>query len=326
LAKQFVYNPDTLSYEALHIPLRVYAGRFLLVLAAGMVLSTAAIYAFSYFFETPRTVLMRKENEELLFNLDLLLHDLNQTNDALNNLAQRDDKVYRAIFGADPVPLAVRESGMGISGSHEQLLANPSTVQLAEALMLVNKTTKKAYIQSISFDEIAEYAQEKEQMMLCIPYISPVNISDSRVIVKTSSYGWRSDPFYHTRTFHKGLDFGCPVGTPIYATGNGKVESAGFNLGGFGNMALIDHGFGYHSRYAHLSEIKVRVGDKVQRGQVVGLSGNTGRSKGPHLHYEVLLKNTPVDPINFFNEDVGKEYDKIIDALMENSGNAIMEY
>ncbi|MDR3296666.1 MAG: M23 family metallopeptidase [Prevotellaceae bacterium] len=326
MAKQFVYNPDTLSYEALHIPLKVYVGRFLLVLAVGIALSTAATYVFSYFFGTPRTVLLRKANDDMLFKLDLLLYDLNQTNDALNNLAQRDDKVYRAIFGADPVPLAVRESGMGMSGSYEQLLANQGTVLLAEAMMLMDKTTKKAYIQSISFDEIAEYAQEKEQMMLCIPYISPVNISDNKVNFKTSSYGWRNDPFLHTLRFHKGLDFGCPVGTPIYATGNGKVEAAGFNLGGFGDMVLVNHGFGYHSRYAHLSEIKVRVGDKVQRGQVVGLSGNSGHSKGPHLHYEVLLKNNAVDPINFFNEDVGKEYDKIIDALMENSGNAIMEY
>jgi murein DD-endopeptidase MepM/ murein hydrolase activator NlpD len=198
--------------------------------------------------------------------------------------------------------------------------------QMAKTLIFMDKITKKVYIQSKSFDEVAAYAREKEEMIFCIPSIQPINLSDSKVHF-SGGYGWRSDPFYHVQKFHHGIDFGGPEGTSIYAAGSGRVEKAEFNWGGYGNMVLIDHGFGYHTRYAHLSAINVEKGETVTRGQIVGLMGNTGRSKGTHLHYEVLFKNKDVNPINFFNNDVSEEeYNKIIKALKEDADKPAMEY
>jgi murein DD-endopeptidase MepM/ murein hydrolase activator NlpD len=326
MAKHYTFNPHTLSYEILGIPFKVRIYRIALAVALGCVLSTIAIYVFSYFFETPRAALMRQRNEELQIKYEFLLQHFRQTDDELNELMQRDNKVYRSIFEADPIPLSVRESGMGGIKRYEKLLADTQTEHAAKALIFMDKITKKVYIQSKSFDEISEYVREKEEMIFCIPSIQPLNLSDPKVHF-SSGYGWRSDPFFHIQTFHRGLDFGGPKGTPIYATGNGKVEKAEFSMGGYGNIVIINHGFGYHTRYAHLSEIKVRKGDKIMRGQLIGLMGNTGlRSTGTHLHYEVRFKGEDVNPINFFNIDISeKEYNKIIQALKEDDGKPAMD-
>jgi murein DD-endopeptidase MepM/ murein hydrolase activator NlpD len=298
----------------------------MLAVTLACALSTIAIYVFSYFFETPRAAIMRQQNEELQIKYDFLLQRFRQTNDELNELMQRDNKVYRSIFEADPIPLSVRESGMGGIKRYDRLLSDAQTEPAAKALILMDKITKKVYIQSKSFDEISEYVREKEEMILCIPSIQPLNLSDPKVHF-SSSYGWRFDPHFHVQKFHHGIDFGGPIGTPIYATGSGKVEKAGWNWGGFGNMVLINHGFGYHTRYAHLSEIKVQQGEKITRGQLIGLMGNTGRSRGTHLHYEVLFKNEDVNPINFFNADISEdEYNKIIRMLKEDVDKPAMEY
>ncbi|MDR1416950.1 MAG: M23 family metallopeptidase [Prevotellaceae bacterium] len=270
---------------------------------------------------------MRQQNEELQIKYDFLLQRLRQTDNELNDLMHRDNSVYRSIFEADPIPLPMRESGIGNMGHYEKLLADVQMEQMARTLIFMDKIAKKVYVQSKSFDEIAAYAREKEEMIFCIPSIPPINLSDPKVHF-SSGYGWRSDPFYHVQKFHHGIDFGGPEGTLIYAAGSGRVEKAEFNWGGYGNMVLIDHGFGYHTRYAHLSAINVEKGEKITRGQIVGLMGNTGgRSTGTHLHYEVLFKNKDVHPINFFNNDVSEEeYNKIIKALKEDTGKPAMEY
>ncbi|MDR0414208.1 MAG: M23 family metallopeptidase [Prevotellaceae bacterium] len=326
MAKHYTFNPHTLSYETLGVPLKVRICRILIVVGLGCALSTALIYIFSYFYETPRAAFVRQQNEVLQIKYDFLLQRLHQTDDELNELMLRDNRVYRSIFEADPIPLSIRESGLGGTGRYERLLANVQTEQMAKSLMFMDKITKKVYIQSKSFDEIGMYAHEKEEMIFCIPSIQPINLSDPKVHF-SSSFGWRSDPFYQTGRFHSGIDFGGPTGTSIYATGSGMVEKAEFNWGGYGYMVLIDHGFGYHTRYAHLSAINVQKGEKVTRGQIVGLMGNTGRSKGTHLHYEVLFKDKAVNPINFFNNDISEEeYNKIITALKDNANKPAMEY
>ncbi|MDR3189000.1 MAG: M23 family metallopeptidase [Prevotellaceae bacterium] len=327
MAKHYTFNPHTLSYEILGIPFKVRIYRIALSIALACTLSTIAIYVFSHFFETPRAALIKQRNEELQMKYDFLLNRFRQTDDELNELMHRDNKVYRSIFEADPIPLSVREAGMGGVKSYEKLLANAQTERAAKALILMDKIMKKVYIQSKSFDEIIEYVRDKEEMIFCIPSIQPINISNPKVRF-SSSYGWRPDPFFKVQTFHHGLDFAGPIGTPIYAAGSGKVEKAEFNRGGYGNMVLIDHGFGYQTRYAHLSDIKVQKGEKVTRGQLIGLLGNTGgRSTGPHLHYEVLFKKQDVNPINFFTTDISEEeYNKIIKALKEEADAPAMEY
>jgi murein DD-endopeptidase MepM/ murein hydrolase activator NlpD len=174
-------------------------------------------------------------------------------------------------------------------------------------------------MQSKSFDEVIDLAKNKEQMILSVPAIQPVSVKDMARI--SDYFGFRRDPFTKEKKVHYGIDFVGPKGAPIYATGNGKVVSAEFSFFGYGNVVVIDHGFGYRTRYAHLQKIDVKVGNQVARGQVIGKLGSSGRSTGPHLHYEVLLRNKPVDPMNYFN-DMSPE---IFDSMVKNSSQLAMD-
>ncbi|MDR2937324.1 MAG: M23 family metallopeptidase [Prevotellaceae bacterium] len=326
MARRYIYNEDTLSYEAVSIPIGAQLRRLLAYTLLGVALSTAAVYLFSYFFETPRSILLHRQNDELQLKYAFLMQRFRQTDATLTELLLRDNKVYRSVFEADIIPLSVREAGMNGAGRYEQLLAAPQTKVVAEASLLMDKITKKAYVQSKSFDEVSGYAHQKEQMMLCIPSIQPLNIAHRRVRI-SALYGPRIDPVYHVPRFHDGIDFAGPMGTPIYATGDGVVTTASYNLHGYGNLVFVDHGFGYRTRYAHLSEIKVQRGQKVKRGQPVGLMGNTGKSTGPHLHYEVLHRQHAVNPINFFGNDVSaEEFNKIIEALSGKTEGLATDY
>jgi murein DD-endopeptidase MepM/ murein hydrolase activator NlpD len=181
---------------------------------------------------------------------------------------------------------------------------------------MMNRVAKKVYIQSRSLDEIAEYVLQKEIMMECIPSIPPLNISNPKIRFTEGSFGWRIDPIYRVLQMHEGIDLAGPVGTPIYATGNGVVTEAKYSIHGYGNVVLVDHGFSYKTRYAHLDQIKVNQGDIVKRGEIVGTLGSTGKSTGPHLHYEVRYKGSAVKPINFFSNDItAEEFDRIIKVL-----------
>jgi murein DD-endopeptidase MepM/ murein hydrolase activator NlpD len=317
LAKYYIYNKTTLSYEVVHVPLVVRLRRMALYMLLGVALSTMAVFVASYFFETPRTAIIQRQNEELQIKYALLIQRFRQTDAVLTELMQRDNKVYRSIFEADIIPLSVRESGMGGVGRYESLLADPQTKIVAEASLLMDKITKKAYIQSKSLDEISGYAYHMELMIECIPRIQPLNLSNPRVRV-SAPFGPRIDPIYRSMGMHEGIDLAGPVGMAVYATGNGRVSIARYDYStyGYGNVVEIDHGFGYKTRYAHLSIIKVTLGEEVKRGQLIAFSGNTGKSTGPHLHYEVRYKERPVNPINFFSDDISaEEFNKIIEAL-----------
>jgi len=328
LEKHFIYNERTLTYEAVSVPIRVQLLRLLAYTLLAAVLSTAAVYAFSYFFETPRTVIMQQQNEELQLKYKLLMQRLRQTDEELTELLQRDNKVYRSIFEVDVIPLSVRESGMGGAGRYEQLMAVPQLRVAAEAMLLMDKITKKAYIQSKSLDEINAYAHLKERMIECIPSIQPVNLSNPQIHI-SAVFGYRIDPIYHVLAPHEGIDMAGPVGTPIHATGDGYVSHTryDFSTQGYGNVVDIEHGYGYKTRYAHLSEIRVKQGDVVQRGQLIALMGSTGKSTGSHLHYEVRYKGQPVNPINFFSDDItAEEFNKIIEALSGKTAGLATDY
>ncbi|MDR1227045.1 MAG: M23 family metallopeptidase [Prevotellaceae bacterium] len=280
-----------------------------------MVLSTAAIFTFSHFFNTPKSYILKQANEDLLVKYSLLMARLSSTNRSLNELMERDNKVYRSIFEVDVIPVSVRNAGMGGVARYEPLLSIPNTVPVAQALIMMDRITKKAYIQSKSLDEIAGYAVQKEMMMECIPSIQPLNMSDPKVRI-SAAFGWRTDPIYRVLQMHDGIDLASPAGTPIHVTGNGVVEEAKFNIHGYGNTVLVDHGFGYKTRYAHLDKIIAQKGNLIKRGEVIGTVGNTGKSTGPHLHYEVRYKSSATNPINFFSDDItAEEFDKIIKAL-----------
>jgi len=189
---------------------------------------------------------------------------------------------------------------------------------IIQASIDLDKITRQAYIQSKSFDDVIKMAKQKELMAENMPVIEPVSHRSSVRI--TDFFGFRHDPFNYSIKFHEGVDLSAPLGTVVYASGNGVVEMANFSDHGYGNQIVIDHGFGYKTRYAHLKLIKVKIGQHVKRGEEIALLGNTGRSTGPHLHYEVIYHNKPVNPINYFGDIDQAEFDKIVDRAALNSG------
>ncbi|MGL4363797.1 MAG: M23 family metallopeptidase [Bacteroidales bacterium] len=271
-------------------------------------------------------MLMKLQNAEMQIKYSVLIKNLRQTDVLLNELMQRDNKVYRSIFEVDIIPIEIRDEGLPHTRKHDYLLLNQQTVIVAEALLLMDKLIKKTYIQSKSLDEMMIFAHQKEQMINCIPSIPPVNISDNRLRI-SALFGMRIDPIFRVPKMHEGIDFAGALGTPIYAVGDGHISAARFSVHGYGNLIVVDHGFGYTTRYAHLSEMNVKEGEVVKRGQVIGLMGNTGKSTGSHLHYEVLLRGKAINPINFFNEDLTlTEFDKIIDALAGRTAGLATDY
>ena len=235
----------------------------------------------------------------------------------MKDLQQRDDNLYRVMLQADPIADPVRRASYGGTNRYEELM------DLANADLVVNTTQKmdmldrQLYIQSQSFDEVVKLCKENDEKLKCIPAIQPVANKDLKYTA--SGYGLRIDPIYNTTKFHEGMDFSANIGTPVYATGNGVVTKAGWQSG-YGKIIKIDHGYGYETWYAHLNDMDVRVGQKVVRGQVIGEVGNTGKSTGPHLHYEVHVKGRVVNPVNYYFMDLNADdYDKMI-QMAENHG------
>ena len=253
---------------------------------------------------------LRIENARLLAQYNVLSHRLDEAMGVMQDIQQRDDNLYRVVLQADPVSDAVRKAGYGGTNRYEQLR------DMANADLVINTTQKldmlnrQLYIQSKSFDEVVDLCKSHDEMLKCIPAIQPVSNKDLK---KTASgYGVRIDPIYKTTKFHAGMDFSASPGTPVYATGDGVVVKAGWETG-YGNTIEVNHGFGYLTRYAHLSAYKVRPGQKVVRGEVIGAVGSTGKSTGPHLHYEVHVKGKVQNPVNYYFMDLSAEdYDKMI--------------
>lgn len=308
--KRFRYNPQTLTFDHVDIPLRKrlanLAIRFLFsIIVAGIIGLT-----YSYFFDTPKEKILKRENAELALRFELFEKKLSDASRTLDEIQNRDNHIYRSIFEVDTIPSTLRLGGIGGSNHYSNFDGMMNAELLTRTAALLDQVTWKVYIQSKSFDEVISLAKNKEQMILSVPAIQPVSINElSRI---SDYFGTRKDPFTKERKVHQGIDFVGPRGTPVYATGKGEVVMAEFSFFGYGNVVLIDHGFGYKSRYAHLEKILVEPGQMITRGQIIGTLGNSGRSTGPHLHYEVLLRNNPVDPINYFNDMSQDEYEMMV--------------
>jgi murein DD-endopeptidase MepM/ murein hydrolase activator NlpD len=315
--KKFKYNPHTLTFEQVEKPfLKKLANltiRFLLSLA----LAAIVFLTYSHFLDTPKEKILKRENANLALKFELLEKKITESITILNEIQKRDNNIYRSIFEADTIPYTLRTGGFGGANHYEKFEGLLNSEILINTATKLDQFTWKAYIQSKSFDEVIGLAKNKEQMILRVPAIQPVSVKD---MVRISDYfGFRYDPFSRERKVHQGIDFVGPKGTPIYASGNGTVVSAEFSFFGYGNVIVIDHGFGYKTRYAHLLKLLVKPDDEVTRGQIIGTLGNSGRSTGPHLHYEVLLRNKPVDPINYFN-DMSPE---VYESMVKNSAEAM---
>lgn len=317
--KKYKFNHETLAYEIHKIPARVRLSRGFFMFMMSVVLSLGYYYIYTEYFklETPKLLSLKRSNEELASSLELVNKRFESLNKSLYALQMRDNYVYRPIFGMDEIPEDVRNAGFGGTDRYSYLQNFEKSGILSRTAFNLDVLYKKAYVQSRSFDDLAQLARNADEMTLCVPAIPPVNIASSRIRY-SSSFGYRRDPFHGDFRMHNGIDLSGPTGEHIYATGNGKVVEVGHDFFGYGNFVIIDHGFGYKTRYAHLKEANVTVGRIVKRGEVIGFMGNTGRSKGPHLHYEVIFKGRTVNPLNYYNRDVDEEG---FLALINSAGN-----
>lgn len=318
---KYYYNTHTLRYEKLVTPLRVKLLRFFGFLSALLVSSAIIIYLYDRFFPSPAEVLARKRFEMMQDNYKVLNRRLEELEEQLSALEQRDNEVYRSIFEANPLPDSARVKAIEKKQEIEKVKVIEED-ELANSIAgtLHNISARVAY-QFRSYNEIAGLIRNKDKKLACIPAIQPV--SNKKLTRIASGFGMRIDPVYGSPRMHKGLDFTAPVGTPIYATGNGQVIQSGNAGDGYGNHVIINHGYGYKTLYAHMVRIKARRGQSVKRGQVIGWVGNTGKSTGPHCHYEVIINGNQINPVYFFYNDLDAEqYDRLLKIAARGSAKS----
>ncbi len=299
---KYYYNTNTLRYEKLETPLRVKLLRIFGFIAAALVTASFISYIAFQFIGSPREKILEQQSRVLRANYKELENELKSVQQQMKELEKRDNDVYRAIFEANPIPDSARAKEL-----EDQLEA--ATVERIQDHQLVSSITNtlnnlrsRIAAQKKSYDEVDDLVKNKEKLLSHTPAIQPVSNKDlSRI---ASGFGSRIDPVYKTVKFHYGLDFAAPQGTPIYATADGTVTTAGSTGSGYGIHVVINHGYGYETLYAHMVRVKSRHGQVVKRGEVIGWVGNTGKSTGPHCHYEVHKYGEKIDPIYFFYNDL----------------------
>jgi murein DD-endopeptidase MepM/ murein hydrolase activator NlpD len=308
---KYYYNTNTLRYEKLETPLRVTLLRVLGFFSAAIVTALILVSLAYKYFPSANEKRLIQRNEALKDNYYVLDDKIKKLQEQMGELEKRDNHVYRAIFEANPIPDSARAKALDqqkeiqlVQGMDQENLS----VSIANTL---NNLSSRIAVQTKSYSEIDGFIKNKEQLLACTPAIQPVNNKDlSRI---ASGYGYRIDPVYKTTKFHAGLDFAAPQGTPIYATANGTIEVAGNTGNGYGNHVVINHGYGYQTLYGHMFRVKVHPGEKVKRGEIIGWVGSTGKSTGPHCHYEVHRNGDTVDPVYYFYNDITPEqYDRLL--------------
>jgi murein DD-endopeptidase MepM/ murein hydrolase activator NlpD len=317
---KYYYDTDTCRYE------RVQAKKSDIILNIVGFIAISGLFGlgfgtiFNSVFRSDKEAILQKELDEVKTYYQLINKKLQESNKTLASLQDRDDKVYRVIFAAEPLPKSVREAGVGGSEKYDDLLKKGLKNEnlILNTLQKVDQLKRKMYVQTKSYDEILLMAKKKDEMLGHIPAIQP--ISNKELTRLSSGFGMRFHPVYGVPQMHPGIDFASPHGTPVYATADGVVSVAQNNFGGYGNEIQVDHGYDYVTLYAHLSAFKVVKGQKIKRGECIGYVGSTGFSTAPHLHYEVIHKNEKVDPVYYFYNDLSAEqYDKILElAAREN--------
>lgn len=308
---RYKYNPETLSYESVKTPLWVTGLKIFGFLCAVAIFSTIIISASYEVFDSPNEQKLRKELAESKLQINQLEDRMSELSSSIYALEQKDGEVYREIFDA-PMPEALKIAGTGGTKKYASLQGLTYGKSLAGLHAQLDHLAAKAKIQSTSYDQLIKLAQQKNKKLASIPAVMPIPNKDLKRMA--SGYGYRIDPFYKTRKFHAGMDFTAPTGTEVHATGDGVIESIEVKRWGYGKNIIVDHGFGYKTRYAHLSAFKVKRGDKVTRGQVIGLVGSTGKSTAPHLHYEVTLNGVKQNPANYYYNDLSDEqYEEMIE-------------
>lgn len=308
---KYYFNTHSLRFEKLVTPLRVQLLKVFAFIATAIVTAGIIVLIAFQYIDSPKTVMLEQQNADLKDNYALIQQRLNTLQQETDELLNRDNNIYRSIFESSPIPDSARLKAM------EQLKEVQLVTSLGETDLIksitsqLNRLTLLATYQQKSFNTIEAMVKNKEKLLAAIPAIQPVSDKDLTRIA--SGFGTRIDPVYKVPKFHAGLDFTAPVGTPIYATADGVVAEAGYNAGGYGNRVVINHGFGYETLYGHMYRVKARVGQKIKRGEVIGYVGSTGKSTGPHCHYEVHKNDLPVDPVYYFYNDLTPEqYDRLL--------------
>ncbi len=308
---RYFYNTNTLRYEKQVIPLRVTLLRILAFISAAIVTGLIIVAIAFRFLDSPKEKILRLQVERLQDQNKVYGDQVADLDDRLKQLEKRDNDVYRSIFEATPIPDSARAKHLETK-RQAQILAKMDNQELADGLMKTLTTLYNRVVhQEVSYKEIEGMVRNKEKLLASTPAIQPISNKDLNRL--SSGFSYRIDPIYKTVKFHAGLDFTAPIGTPIYATADGIVRTAG-NLGnGYGNHVVIAHGYQYSTLYGHMVRVKVRAGQTVKRGEVIGYVGNTGKSTGPHVHYEVLKAGRHLDPIYFFYNDLSAEqYQQIL--------------
>ena len=318
--KKYHFNPDTLSYEPIENSLWFKIRRFLLHTFTGIATGTVFFFILASTVQSPEERELNAEKNKMEAQYKVLQRQFNEVQDVLTDLEERDNNLYRVVLQAEPIPFTVRKAIASNTDYYNQLYDMTNSEIVVSTTKMLNTVKKQLYIQSRSYDELVNLTKNREKMLQCLPAIQPVLNKDLKRMA--SGYGWRIDPVYHTRRFHEGMDFVAPTGTDVYATGDGTIVNAGWEQG-YGNCIVINHGFGYETLYAHLSTIKVRPGQSVKRGDIIGLVGSTGKSTAPHLHYEVHYKGQVMNPQNYYFLDLSpEEYDRMV-QMSNNFGEVL---
>lgn len=308
----FIYNEQTNTYDAVKMTHRWW-GNLLWILFGSILLCAILILIVYFFFGSPKEEMLKLENEKLQAQYNILLRRVDDAMVVLDDIQQRDDNLYRVIMQAEPIGDRVRNAGVDNAARYASLTQMSNGKLVATVTQEVDRLSRNLYVQDNSFNELVDLARSQEDRMRHIPAIQPMADKDLRRL--GSGFGWRIDPIFNTRNFHDGIDLTANTGTPVYASGDAVVSFTGWRRG-YGKTIELDHGYGYITRYAHLNKIEVKPGQTVTRSERIGQVGNTGKSTGSHLHYEVIYRGRNVDPINYFFMDVTpEEYDRMIQEV-----------
>jgi hypothetical protein len=308
MAKRFHkirYNETTLQMEETPFGLKDYVLLVAKRLAVFAIISGGSVYVFDTYFESPTDRSQRREIAFLEERLTKMDDDMRDMAVILDDLSDRDDAIYRSIFGVESYPSHLRNPGIGGLDRSRMLRGYDHSEAVISSEERLAELQRRLVAQSRSFDEVLELAKNQSELLKSIPAIQPVRNEDLKRMA--SGYGYRIHPIYKVRKMHYGMDFSAPTGTEIFATGDGEVILAKRTWNGFGRHVIIRHGFGYETLYAHMSKVLVRKGQKVKRGEVIGLVGSTGTSVAPHLHYEVHKDGRKVNPAQYYFNDLSPE-------------------
>lgn len=311
---KYYYDTETCKYERVKTKKTDIILNMLGILALTGVMALSLIILYYNFFDSPKEIALKNRIKELEYYYDLKEKEVELINEAVDAVAYRDDNIYRIVLGAEPIDKNIRNAGVGGADRYadirdKNLVDEDMIVALSEK---VDKLKRKVYIELKSQDELKSLAEKKVKLFAAIPAIQP--ISNKQLVALASGFGVRIHPIYKVKKMHTGIDFAAPIGTPIYATADGKVEEVSVKFSGYGKMVVIDHGFGYKTRYAHMHDFAVRTGQNIKRGELIGYVGDTGISTAPHLHYEVMLNGVLINPVHYFFNDLSPaEYEKIVE-------------